>query len=103
MPAGPRARMPLDALGQPGGVLLLVLGVFLFLGAFGRLTALILSIQCWFAYFYAAAPRDIWPVKNGGNEVLIYAFLFMYIAAVGAGAWSVEDVSARANPILVKS
>ena len=87
---GPGSFMPLDPLGHAGGVLLLVLGLFFLIGLFARAAALLLALQCVFAYFYAAAPRGVWPIRNGGIDTLTYAFIFLYFAGAGAGAWSFD-------------
>ena len=89
-PRGPGSFMPLDPLGHAGGVLLVVCGLLLLVGWFARPAALLLAIQCVFAYFYAAAPRGVWPIRNGGIDTLTYAFVFLYLAAAGAGAWSLD-------------
>ena len=82
--------MPLDSLGHAGGVLLLILGLLLFVGWLVKPAALILAIQCVVAYFYASAPRDPLPIRNGGIDDLTYAFIFLYLTAAGAGAWSLD-------------
>ena len=89
---GPGSFMPLDHLGTVGGVLLLVLGTLLLIGWFARSVMLLLSLQCFIAYFYASAPRNILPIRSGGIDTLTYAFIFLYLAAVGAGAWSVDGM-----------
>lgn len=85
---GPGSFMPLDPLGHIGGVVLLVCGLLLLVGWFARPAALILALQCFVAYFYTAAPRGVWPIRNGGIDTLTYGFLFLYLAAAGPGAWS---------------
>lgn len=94
-PRGPGSFMPLDHLGTAGGVLLLVLGTLLLIGWLARPVLLLLSIQCFVAYFYASAPRNVLPIRNGGIDTLTYAFVFLYFAAVGAGAWSVDGLLQR--------
>ena len=32
-------------------------------------------------------PKSFWTVVNGGTPAVLYCFLFLYLAAVGAGAW----------------
>jgi putative oxidoreductase len=91
-PRGPGSFMPLDPLGHPGGVLLVIFGTLLLVGWFARPAALILALQCVFAYFYAAAPRGLWPIRNGGIDTLTYAFIFVYLAVAGAGAWSIDGL-----------
>jgi putative oxidoreductase len=98
---GPGSFMPLDPLGHAGGVLLLVLGLLLLVGLFTRATALLLALQCVFAYFYAAAPRGAWPIRNGGIDVLAYAFVFLYLAGAGAGAWSLDSLFQQKKNVAV--
>jgi putative oxidoreductase len=92
---GPGSFMALDPFGPVGGTLLLAGAVLLFLGLFTRPVALILSIQAAIAYFYASAPRGVWPIRNGGNETLTYVFIFLYLAAAGAGACSLDNLIHR--------
>ena len=42
------------------------------------------------AYFMQHAPRGLFPIENRGESAVIYAFLFLYIAAHGAGMFSVD-------------
>ncbi len=42
------------------------------------------------AYFVAHASRGLFPIQNRGESAVIYAFLFLYIAANGAGMFSVD-------------
>jgi putative oxidoreductase len=91
---GRRATIPmaLDALPPIFGGLEILGGLLLFLGLFTRLTSLILCVELLAAYVYSAAPRGIWPIRNGGNEVLLYFLVFLYFAAAGGGAWSVDHL-----------
>jgi putative oxidoreductase len=92
--------MPLDPLGLLGGVLLLAAGLLLLVGWFARPAALLLAIQCVVAYVYASAPRDVWPIRNGGIDALTYACVCFYLAAAGAGAWSVDGRRQHGNNAL---
>lgn len=98
---GPGSFMPLDPLGHAGGVLLLILGLLLLVGLFTRAAALLLALQCLFAYFYAAAPRGAWPIRNGGIDTLTYVLIFIYIAAAGAGAWSLDNLRSANRKLAV--
>lgn len=82
--------MPLDPLGPAGGVFLITLGLLVLVGLFTRPAALLLALQCVVAYFYAAASRGPWPIRNGGIDTLTYVFVFIYFAGAGAGAWSLD-------------
>lgn len=91
---GRRAAIPmaLDALPAVFGGLEILGGLLMFFGLFTRVTALILCAEALAAYFYSAAPRGLWPIRNGGNEVLLYLLAFLYFAAAGAGAWSLDHL-----------
>lgn len=52
--------------------------------------ALILSGEMAFAYFFVHLPTDIFPLRNGGNEAILFCFIFLEIAATGPGAWSID-------------
>jgi uncharacterized membrane protein YphA (DoxX/SURF4 family) len=53
---------------------------------------LVLCCELLAAYFFVAAPRAIWPIRNGGNEVILYFLAFLYIAVSGPGTWSLDQV-----------
>ena len=72
------------------GALELVGGALLAAGAFTRPVAFILSGEMAFAYFIAHAPRNFFPVLNGGDASILYCFVFLYIAFAGAGPWSLD-------------
>jgi putative oxidoreductase len=96
----------IDALPTWTGVLELAGGVLLMLGLFVRQTALVLSIEAILAYVLIAQPRTLWPIRNGGIEALLYFAVFLYFAAAGAGAWSVDArrrYSDRGRPAIASS
>jgi len=86
--------MPLDLLPRAVGYGEIVGGVLLLLGLFTRPAALLSSVAAIAAYVYAAAPRSVWPIRNGGNETLLYVVVFTYIAITGAGLWSLDWIAA---------
>jgi len=65
-------------------------GAALLLGLFTRPVAFVLSGQMAVAYFMAHAPQDFFPVLNGGELAILYCFAFLYLAAAGAGPWSLD-------------
>jgi putative oxidoreductase len=98
---GRRAAIPmaLDALPSLVGGLEIVGGLLLFAGLFTRPAALALCAELLAAYIYSAIPRGAWPIRNGGNETLIYLLVFLYFAAAGAGIWSLDHLrEARLRP-----
>ena len=72
------------------GVIELVGGVLIAAGIFTSPLAFIASGEMAFAYFQAHAPRGWWPIQNGGELAVLYSFLFLYFAARGNGALSVQ-------------
>jgi len=69
----------------PGGILLM-------LGLFTRPTAFILSGEMCVAYFRSWAPRGFWPITNSGEICVILSFAFLWLAAAGAGPWSLDSL-----------
>ncbi len=65
-------------------------GFLLLLGWFTRPVAFILSGEMAVAYFMSHAPRSLFPLLNGGDAAILYCFIFLYLAAVGAGPWSID-------------
>ena len=75
-------------------VLELVGGLLLLVGLWTRPVAFILSGEMAFAYFLAHAPRNVFPALNGGDAAILYCFVFLYMAAAGGGAWSLDATRA---------
>jgi len=88
MPGGGTA--PLASLPGVAGILEAVGGVLLLVGLFTRPVAFVLSGEMAVAYFIAHAPQGFWPVLNQGAPAALYAFLFLYFSAAGAGPWSLD-------------
>lgn len=80
------------------GVIELVGGVLMIAGLFTRLTAFILSGFMAVAYFMVHLPQNFFPILNMGELAIVYCFAFLYIAAAGAGAWSLDANRGVANP-----
>jgi len=79
------------------GVLEFVGGALLVLGLFTRPVAFILSGEMAFAYWMAHAPQSFFPVLNGGDAAILYCFVFLYLAAAGGGAWSLDNLRKRSR------
>jgi putative oxidoreductase len=92
--AGRRAAVPMALDGLPAalGGLEIVGGLLLFVGLFTPMTAAVLCVESLAAYLYFAAPRGGWPIRNGGNEALLYFIVFLYFAVAGGGAWSLDHL-----------
>jgi putative oxidoreductase len=74
------------------GVFELVGGFLLVLGLFVRPVAFVLSGVMAFAYWIAHAPKSFFPVLNGGDAAILYCFVFLFLAAAGGGAWSLDNL-----------
>lgn len=62
----------------------------LVLGLFTRFTAFILCGEMAVAYFTAWAPRGFWPINNGGEEAVLFCYLFLWLVTMGPGPWSLD-------------
>jgi len=77
------------------GIIELVGGLLIALGFLTSWAAFIASGEMAVAYFMAHAPQAPWPVQNQGELTVLYCFLFLYMAAVGSGIWSVDAARRR--------
>lgn len=82
------------------GVVELFGGLLIMIGFFASLAAFICSGQMAVAFFMVHAPQHWNPLINEGELAAIYCFLFLYIAAKGAGIWSVDGTKKKTNPNL---
>jgi putative oxidoreductase len=85
----PGTSMPLFSLMGLAGCIELAGGLLITLGVLTSFAAFIASGEMAFAYFTQHFPRGFWPIQNGGELAVLYCFLFLYIAANGAGIWGV--------------
>lgn len=69
-------------------VLELIGGVFIILGFLTRPTAFILSGMMAVAYFMVHP--SLFPMANGGEPAALFCVIFLYLAAAGGGAWTLE-------------
>jgi putative oxidoreductase len=79
------------------GFIELIAGVLVAIGLVTGYAATIASGEMAAAYFMAHAPQGGMPIQNGGELAVLYCFVFFYIAARGAGVWSV-DGAMRSGP-----
>lgn len=90
-PAPPASGLP--AVLSVAGIAALmevILGPLLLLGVFTRWMAFFLSGEMAVAYWLAHAPRNFYPILNGGDAAILFCFVFLYIACAGGGAWSLD-------------
>ncbi len=87
----PKAGPPeLDAMMLVAGVIELAGGVLVAVGFMTRWAAFLCSGLMAAAYWIAHGTKDFFPLNNGGELAALYCFVFLFIAARGAGIWSVD-------------
>jgi putative oxidoreductase len=95
----PQMPGPLPTLLVVAAVIELVAGVLITLGLFTRLAAFVASGEMAVAYFMSHFPKSFWPGINMGDAAILFCFVFLYIAAAGPGAWSIDGARTRNAPI----
>jgi putative oxidoreductase len=90
---------PLPPMLAVGGAIELVAGILIAIGLFTRLAAFIASGEMAVAYWMFHFPKGAWPAGNQGDAAILYCFVFLYLAAAGPGAWSVDGARMRRAPI----
>ena len=88
------------------GVLELVGGALVLIGLFVRPVAFVLSGEMAVAYFMAHASKGnpLLPILNQGEGAVLYCFIFLFLAAAGAGLWSLDSARrARSEPATLQN
>lgn len=90
-------KLQLFSLMGLAGTIELVGSALLLLGLFTRPAAFIMAGEMAFAYFMGHAPRGhvFLPMLNQGELAIEWCFVFLFFAAAGPGAWSVDGVRRR--------
>ena len=91
-PAGPMNNASMQSMSGAAGLFELVCGALLVIGLLTRPAAFLLSGMTAVAYFWAHAPRGFFPILNRGELAALYCFVFLYLAAAGGGAWSIDRI-----------
>jgi putative oxidoreductase len=89
---GAKAAAPLASQMGMAGVIEFVGGILIALGLFTSPVAFIASGEMAWAYFQQHAPRGFWPIQNGGELAVLYCFIFLYLAAIGSGKFSIDSI-----------
>jgi putative oxidoreductase len=72
------------------GTIELVGGLLIAIGLLTTWAAFLASGLMAFAYFLGHQSKGLLPIQNGGELAVLYCWLFLYIAARGAGPLSIE-------------
>ena len=70
-------------------------GALVALGLFTSPVAFLCSGEMAVAYFKQHAPASFWPIVNKGELAVLFCFVFLYIAAHGSGALSLDSTVRR--------
>ncbi len=84
---------PLSPLTTAAGAIELIGGTLIVLGLFTRPAAFVSSGMCAVGYWLSHGTKSLFPIANGGELIVLYCFIFLFIAARGAGIWSVDNRS----------
>jgi putative oxidoreductase len=103
MPGSDGAGPPVMSQTWIGGVLEFGGGLLILLGLLTRTAAFILSGMMAVAYWQFHAPEGAWPVQNQGMPSVLFCFIFLYMAARGAGDWSLDALIHRRQKDETKS
>ena len=102
----PMERMPgggpLPTIAIVAGWIELVGGLMILVGLFTGIVAFICSGEMAVAYFIGHAKWSgvaFLPNVNKGELAVLYCFIFLYIAAHGAGIWSIDNVLRKRSTI----
>lgn len=72
------------------GTIELIGGACVMIGLFTRWAAFLCSGLMAFAYWLSHGTKGLLPLLNGGELAVLYCFVFLFLAAHGAGIWSVD-------------
>jgi putative oxidoreductase len=95
----PQIPGPLPPMLVAAALIELVCGVLIVLGLFTRLAAFVASGEMAVAYFMGHFPKSFWPGINMGDAAILFCFVFLYLAAAGPGAWSIDGMRLKNEPI----
>ena len=86
---------PLPPLLMAAGAIELVAGLLVTIGLFTRIAAFIASGEMAIAYWMEHFPKSPWPAANMGEGAILFCFTFLYFAAAGPGAWSIDTATSK--------
>ncbi|MEO6049430.1 MAG: DoxX family protein [Candidatus Kapaibacterium sp.] len=82
-----------------GAILEFFGGIAILLGLCTRPIAFILSgemaVAYWQFHVFTKESAGAWPIQNHGEPAVLLCFIFLYMAAVGGGPWSLDALFRR--------
>jgi putative oxidoreductase len=89
---GPNGPMHVHGLFLAAGIIELVCGTLIVIGLLASPAAFLAAGEMACAYFIAHFPHGFLPIRNMGEPPVLNCFIFLYIAARGAGTLSVDAI-----------
>ena len=86
---------PLNPMSMAAGGIELIGGALIAIGLLTRPAAFIASGMAAVGYWIAHGLKTPFPITNGGEIIARYCVIFLFIAARGAGIWSVDGAMKR--------
>lgn len=81
-----------------GGIIETLGGALVIIGLFTRIASFIMAGEMAVAYFKFHAPHGFWPVINHGEVPVLLCFIFLYLAAIGPGPFSLDHLRTHRRP-----
>ena len=81
------------------GVIEAVTSVLVIVGLFTRAAAFVAAGEMAVAYWMVHAKMGFYPAVNMGEAAILFCFVFLYLAAAGPGAWSIDGARTKNAPI----
>ena len=77
------------------GVFELVGGLLMLVGLWTRWVGILLAGEMAVGYFMIHASISPYPLVNKGEAAILFCFVFLALAVIGAGEWSIDKILAR--------
>ena len=94
-PETPMANPELWSLPWIAGWFEIIGGLLLLLGGWTRWVAVLLAGEMAVAYWLFHAPQSPFPLVNQGEPAILFCFIFLMLAFVGPGKWSIDEYRSR--------
>jgi putative oxidoreductase len=92
-PHAPTPQPEMGTLLWVQGIIEIVGGALFAVGFLTRPVAFLLAGDMAVAYFMQHAPRNTFPMLNGGDAAILYCFVFLIYFVAGPGRWSADSAA----------
>jgi putative oxidoreductase len=96
-PGVPPGPVAVGSLFWIAGIVEIIAAPVILIGLFTRLAAFLVAGEMAIAYWIVHAKMGFYPIANKGEAAVLFCFVFLYLAAAGPGAWSVDGARFRAR------